>query len=235
MADRRLLVDFDPDYFVKRAAGEEPPDGLTAFRHAYRHNLWRGTETPSGAGSSAAHTRAVAHALPGLCSRYGVRTLLDVPCGTANWMADVDLPGVRYTGGDIVPEVVTEAARRRRDPAWRFVVLDLTRSPLPPADLLLCRDGLVHLSSADIARAIANIRRGGIEYLLATTFPGESEHHDIVTGDWRPINLQRPPFSFSEPMELIMEGCTEHGGAFADKALGLWRVDDLPLVAEIGS
>jgi hypothetical protein len=108
-------------------------------------------------------------------------------------------------------------------------VLDLTSSPLPPADLLLCRDCLVHLSLTDARRALANIRRSDITYLLTTTFPAEPTNVDVVTGDWRPLNLQRPPFGFPEPLELLVEGCTEQQGLFADKSLGLWRVADLPL------
>jgi hypothetical protein len=228
MTDRRKLVAFDPDHFAKSAAADGPPDALTAFRYAYHHNLWRGAETPSGAGSSVAQTKAIAHALPGLCQRYDVGSLLDVPCGSADWMARVALPGVRYTGGDIVPEVVAEAARRHGTRERRFLVLDLTRSPLPPADLLLCRDCLVHLSYTDIAEAIDNVRRSTIEYLLTTTFTAESGFRDIVTGDWRPLNLETPPFSFPRPVELLREQCTEQNGAFADKSLGLWRVRDLP-------
>jgi hypothetical protein len=143
-------------------------------------------------------------------------------------MASVNLPGVQYTGGDIVPEVVVEAARRHSRRDRRFLVLDLTRSPLPPADLLLCRDCLVHLSYTDIAKAMGNIQRSAIEYVLTTTFTAESGFRDIVTGDWRPINLETPPFSFPRPVELLQEQCTEQHGAFADKALGLWRVRDLP-------
>ncbi len=228
MMDRRKLVRFDPDHFAKRVGTNGPTDALTAFRYAYHHNLWSGDETPSGPGSSRAQTAAVADALPALCRRYGVTALLDVPCGSFNWMARVDLANVRYTGGDIVPEIVDEATRQYGTRDRRFVVLDLTRSPLPPADLLLCRDGLVHLSYADIAAAIANIRSSDIEYILTTTFSAESEFRDIVTGDWRPINLEAPPFSFSKPVELLREQCTEQNGVFADKSLGLWRVRDLP-------
>jgi hypothetical protein len=49
-----------------------------------------------------------------------------------------------------------------------------------------------------------------------------------VTGDWRPINLERAPFNWPAPVELIVEECTESGGVFADKSLGLWRIDALP-------
>lgn len=228
MTDRRRLVGFDPDHFAKRAGANGPPDALTAFRYAYHHNLWSAADTPSGPGSTLSQTAVVANALPGLCQRYDVSSLLDVPCGSFNWMAGVQLPGVQYTGGDIVPEIVDEAARKHGTRSRRFVVLDLTRSPLPPADLLLCRDCLVHLSHRDIEAAIANIRKSDIEYVLTTTFTAESGFRDIVTGDWRPINLEAPPFSFPRPVELLQEQCTEQDGAFADKSLGLWRVRDLP-------
>jgi hypothetical protein len=48
-----------------------------------------------------------------------------------------------------------------------------------------------------------------------------------MTGDWRPLNLERPPFNFPPPAELLAEGCTEAEGRFLDKCLGLWAIKDL--------
>jgi hypothetical protein len=141
-------------------------------------------------------------------------------------MAGIALPGIRYIGADLPPEIVARAAAR--SPDREFLELDLTASPLPPAELLLCRDCLVHLSFSDIERAIANVRRSGITYLLATTFPDEASNRDVITGDWRPLNFEQPPFGFPRPIEVLAEGCTEQGGLFADKSLALWRVADLP-------
>lgn len=227
MSDRRYLVNFDPDHFSRQA---ETPDPLSAFRFAHRENFWKGSETPSGAGSGLDQTAGLVAALPGLFRRVGVRRVLDVPCGGFHWMSRVDLSGIEYIGGDLVPEVVESAAATYPGPNRRFMVLDLTTSRLPAADLLLCRDCLVHLSVADIGRVVRNVRRSGIPYLLTTTFTAERENRGIVTGDWRPLNLQAPPFSFPEPETLVVEGCTEHDGAFADKSLALWRVADLPEV-----
>ena len=36
------------------------------------------------------------------------------------------------------------------------------------------------------------------------------------------------PFHLPAPEGLLVEGCLEGGGAYADKALGLWRIADLP-------
>jgi SAM-dependent methyltransferase len=222
------LVAFDADHFAKN--GEGAPDPLTAFRYAYRENLWQGHETSSGPGSSLQQVRAILNAVPDLFEQYGVTSMLDVPCGSFHWMAQLDLSRVQYTGGDLVPEVVAEAKRQYGNPRRQFLELDLTRSPLPPADLLFCRDCLVHLSFVDIARAVRNIRASDITYLLTTTFTAEPANRDIVTGDWRPLNLEGAPFSFPSPLATINEECTEQNGAFADKSLGLWRIRDLPVM-----
>jgi hypothetical protein len=224
--DRRSAVGFDPDHFAHQAARGYARSPAEAFRYAYRTNLWGGAASPSGPGSDLDQTAQLRLTLPELCRRLGVRTLLDLPCGDGHWMAAVALPDIRYVGADLLPEVAARAAAR--SPDRHFLSLDLTVSALPPADLLLCRDCLVHLSFGDIARAVANVRRAGIRYFLATTFPDEPTNRDITTGDWRPLNLEQPPFGFPRPVEILSEGCTEGGGVFADKSLGLWRVADLP-------
>jgi hypothetical protein len=97
-------------------------------------------------------------------------------------------------------------------------------------DLVLCRDCLVHLSNAHIRDAIENLRASGSTWLLTTTFRAHDQNGDLDDGDWRPLNLERPPFGFPPPVAVVNEGCSEHDGAFADKSLGLWRIADLPVV-----
>ena len=187
-----------------------------------------GGESVSGPGSSADQTATLREALPRLLRGLGVSRLLDLPCGDFHWMASVDLSDIEYVGGDLVPAIVESNRAKHGRPGRTFQLLDLTSSPLPQADLVICRDCLVHLSIADIWLAVENVRRSGATYLLTTTFPQEEVNLDIRTGDWRPLNLQGVPFDFPAPAALINEGCTEQEGRFADKSLGLWRVADLP-------
>lgn len=228
--DRRFTVDFDPVHFAGRAAQGEALTPLETFRLIHRSNHWGGAESRSGPGSARHQTAVLQSELPRLFARLGVTMLLDLPCGDAIWISAVSLGGVRYLGADIVPEVI-ERNRERQGSTGTFEVLDLMASLLPPADLILCRDCLVHLSFGDIRRAIANLRRSPITWLLTTTFPAQSRNEEIVTGDWRPINLELPPFDFPEATLLLNERCTEQDGRFADKSLGLWRIADLPGVA----
>jgi hypothetical protein len=53
------------------------------------------------------------------------------------------------------------------------------------------------------------------------------DNQDIEDGDWRLLNLERAPFNFPKPLAVYNEGCDEQGSAYADKSLGLWRVENL--------
>ena len=152
-----------------------------------------------------------------------MKTLVDAPCGDFGWLSAVDLR-VTYIGADIVEALVRENERRYGGPSTgrRFMQLDLTKDPLPQADAVLCRDCLVHLSFENIALAIANIRASGARSLLTTTFLEHDHNADIEDGDWRMLNLERPPFNFPPPIDVLIEDCREGEGAYADKALGLW-------------
>ncbi len=232
---RRDAVPFDPRHF-ERLAREGPPLSATeTFRDIYRRHHWAGSDSPSGAGAAEAQTARLRAELPALLGELPVGTLLDLPCGDFGWMATVNLPVERYIGADLLPELIAPLEARYGDGRRRFMALDLTADALPPADLLLCRDCLVHLSHADIRRALENIARSRITCLLTTTFPGGATNEDIVTGDWRPLDLERPPFSFPPPLRLLEEGCTESDGRFADKSLGLWRVADLARAWALGA
>lgn len=169
------------------------------FEEIFRSNGWQGKESMSGHGSDTEPTRRLVEALPPLWKQFRVATLLDIPCGDFHWMKDVELSGTKYIGADIVPQLV-ENCRLRYGSEFRvFCSLDLTESSLPDCDLILCRDCLVHLSLRDVARALDNICRCNLTYLLTTTFPRKDRNHDIVTGEWRPLNLDLPPFGFPRP------------------------------------
>jgi len=205
-------------------------DRASRFQRIFEDNAWGNSESVSGEGSNLARTAVVRAKLPGLLARHGVRSLLDAPCGDFYWMKEVELGDVEYIGADIVPEIIERDIRWYAAPRRRFVVCDLVEDALPAADLILCRDCLVHLPDAEIRKAIENFRRSGATWLLTTTFTGDRKNHDIELGEWRAINFERPPYSFPSPVEVINEESDEVDeelGAFPDKSLGLWRLAEL--------
>lgn len=214
--------------FAEQAAALSGLSLEERFARIYQTNLWFDAESRSGTGSSLESTARLRESLPPLLRSLNARRVLDVPCGDFNWMSHVDLSGIDYTGGDIV-EAVIEANRERYESAARkFVRVDLTSGPLPAADVILCRDCLVHFSFANIIAAFRTIKASGARYLLTTTFLERQVNRDIVDGDWRPLNLEKPPFLLPAPHSVILEECAEEGGAYADKALAVWPVADLP-------
>lgn len=207
--------------------GEESLKRQTIFNDIHQSKAWGDGESVSGPGSSKERAASFLPALVDLMQRRSIATLLDVPCGDFNWAGPLADAVDNYIGIDIVPELIQNNRQRYGSPRRRFECLDMVYQALPNADLVLCRDGLVHFSDSDAKAALANLRRTNAEYLLVTTFIGDRSNPDIATGEWRPLNMQSPPFSFPEPLELVDEHCHHTGGAYSDKRFGLWRFYDL--------
>jgi SAM-dependent methyltransferase len=197
------------------------------FRHAYRHNIWGDPESLSGPGSGLLRTSSFRDQIPQLLNQLGALSLLDAGCGDFNWMKEVSLPVERYIGIDVVPELIAHNKQRYGDDKRSFILGDIVCDELPRADVILCRDCLVHFSIKDISRALRNFKRSRSRYLLATTFIEFPDNVEIETGGWRRLNLERRPFCFPSPEALIDEKCP-HPGA-GDKRLALWRLESIPV------
>jgi hypothetical protein len=196
------------------------------FGEIFVKNTWGSQESASGCGSQLDQTEELRRILPVLIRDLHIKSMLDIPCGDFNWMQHVDLP-INYIGADVVSDVITSNRAKHQKQGRKFCILDLEKDRLPRTDLVFCRDVLVHFSFEDVFEALRNIRRSGSTYLLVTTFPDRKENVDIITGDWRPLNMEKPPFNFPRPIRMINEGCTEEGGAWYDKSMGLWKVGDV--------
>ena len=193
------------------------------FAGIYHRNSWGNQESVSGAGSDLGQTRVIRQALASLTTELQIRTLLDAACGDFNWMQRVPMDLAEYTGVDIVPELIEANTRKYGNRTTRFTVLDICTAALPAVDLILCRDCLVHLPFHDAVAALTNFVRSSSKYLLATTYPGlvRKNRQVLITGNWRPLDLQLPPFSLPAPLRVINEQSTE-ADDFKEKSLGLW-------------
>jgi hypothetical protein len=195
------------------------------FQRIHDTNLWGAPESTSGLGSELDATAVLRAELPRLFKQLGVTSLLDAPCGDAGWINRVEL-GVRYVGIDIVPSLIDalQACATAGEILGEYHLADITADPLPRCNAILCRDCLVHLSFANIERAVANFRHSRAVWLIATTFPEWRTNADCEDGDWRALNFERAPFNWGPPLELLNENCLEAGGGWRDKSLGVWRL-----------
>jgi SAM-dependent methyltransferase len=208
----------------KRFLGKKNKD---IFKHIVKENIWKESESVSGPGSSLEQTLEIRNYIPDLLKNFQISSMLDIPCGDFNWMQLVNLGNTEYVGADIVQNLITENNRKYRSATREFLRLDLINDDLGKFDLIFCRDCLVHFSYHDIMEALQNFKRSKSTYLMTTTFTEEKENKDIPTGGWRPLNFEKEPFKFGKPLYLLNEKCTEKNGVFADKSLGLWKINTI--------
>ncbi len=204
-----------------RLIGDDPE---AVFQDIFKFNRWNDAESVSGVGSSRKYTRNIRKELPRLLRKYGLRSILDVPCGDFAWMRIIPFDAeTRYVGGDIVRELVERLQQEFSSPQRRFMHLDVVASELPKADILICRDCFIHLSNADVFAAIRNFARSDIGYLLTTTYRFGRINADIATGQFRAINLEAAPFSLPPPIETIVD----YIYPFLPRRMALWSREQI--------
>lgn len=202
-----------------------PPSLSERFAAIYKNRVWltgRAAGSLSGLGSDFANTQNVRHGLSQLLESLHTRSLLDIGCGDFTWMKEVRLL-CEYIGLDIVEEVVRANNACYRSEERSFQVLDATADPLPRADTVLCREVLFHLSFRDIWRVFKNVRKSSASFLIATNDNDLKYNADILSGDFRMLNLHKSPFYLPSPQQSIPDAAVVEG-----RTLAAWRIADLP-------
>jgi SAM-dependent methyltransferase len=204
------------------AGGHRKPKDI--FTYMYDQNRWDNAESVSGPGSTLMYTENIRRELPKLIQELDIRSILDAPCGDYNWFRSMErLTEFDYVGGDIVSALIARNQQAFGSATTSFVELDIINQPIPPADMWLCRDVLLHFSYERIFRTLANLLRSEVKYFLASSYTEARENFDIPTGEWRQVNLELSPFGLGPPMTHIddwIEG-------YPVRKLCLWRRSDL--------
>jgi 2-polyprenyl-3-methyl-5-hydroxy-6-metoxy-1,4-benzoquinol methylase len=197
------------------------------FTAVYRNRVWlngRSAGSLSGWGSELENTKSVRAHLAELLNFLDTRSLLDVGCGDFTWMNELSFP-FRYSGIDIVQDIIQQNNALYRSEQRSFDVTDATRDPLPQADTILCREVLFHLSFADIRRLVQNVQRCGGVFLIATNDNDLNYNADILSGDFRLLNLHKSPFCFPRAAASIPDD-----GILPHRTLSAWKLAELPTV-----
>jgi hypothetical protein len=145
-------------------------------------------------------------------------------------MKEVQFGDIEYIGGDIVKELVVELNAKHAGPKRKFIQLDLVADPLPEVDMIFVRDCFIHLSNDLVLKALENIRKSNIKYLVTTHFPNMIYNVDIETGQFRAINLTKAPFHLPPATKVINEGFDDP--LLSDNSLGIWNISDLRSVQD---
>ena len=179
-------------------------------------------ESKSGPGSTMEETDIIRQQIKQLVKDKEIKSVVDVPCGDFNWMKDIVYNFEKYTGCDIVPEMIQDN-QKFANSIISFKELDLTQDgiEIPEGDLLIVRDVLGHLTLDGGQKAIANILKSKCKYLLTTTwyslndpnYTHENRDNTVtVEANWDrgaaafyPVCLHSAPFNFPKPEFYIEE------------------------------
>jgi len=188
------------------------------FTYIYKKRIWGKSESISGSGSSEQEAQQIISELPKLFEKYAIKSILDLPCGDFNWMKKINLDGIKYIGGDIVEELINKNQLNFSNENIQFQVLNVIEDSLPDADLVLCRDCFVHLTNEQILMSLENIKKHNFNYLLVTSFPKTNFNQNIMTGQWRPLNMEISPFNLNS-IKTINEKKLLSENQISDKSL----------------
>jgi hypothetical protein len=203
----RLMFPRTTDGFLRRRT----------FKNVYRQNQWGKSPDGkffSGVGSYGAAADTYVTEISRLIDQHASEfdrpvTVVDLGCGDFSIGSRLvsALPGARYIGCDIVPELIEHHRSVPRGELVSFQAVDIVKQPLPAGDICLIRQVLQHLSNSDIASVLSKLRQYRYVFvtegqpLSPTGEPnpdqptGRNVRFDFETGLGRGVELDQPPFN----------------------------------------
>jgi SAM-dependent methyltransferase len=185
------------------------------FEAIYDENAWGGHEKDgyySGPGSDSGPAHAYADRIRKFVAENRIASIVDLGCGDFRVGSMLVSDGVRYTGVDIVDDLVRANGKRFGDGTIHFQCLDITRERLPYGELCLIREVFQHLSNSEILRVLPKLRK--YRYAIYTDYqpppsavvmPNRDIAHGRDTRLWKgsALFLDQPPFNIEA--ELLFE------------------------------
>src|SRR5688572_8499550 len=197
-----LAVALAAGYFGLDAVSRQRLAGT--FNRIYAEGTWgrdasgRGV---SGTGSTLAITQEYRAYIEDFIRTHGVTSVVDAGSGDWGFSSAIDWGGASYLGVDIASDVVAAVRSRHETDKVRFQVGDIT-DELPPADLLISKDVLQHLSNDLVHKFVRNnLRPGRYKWVILTNDRG-SGNPDVASGGHRGIDLAAPPFDVRGLVDL---------------------------------
>ena len=188
----------------RKILGKSFDSEQAVFEKIYRSRYWGTGETVSGSGSTLDYTKQVRAQLPKVVAQYKIDSIFDAPCGDYNWFKEIRWPSeIRYLGGDIVKDLIQINNQLYKSDRVEFLHFDIVNS-IPPLigknTLWHCRDCLFHLPLDSIQKVLINFSKSELPFLMASSHYDVVENRDIQAGDFRVIDLHKPPFNLPTPL-----------------------------------
>ena len=133
--------------------------------------------------------------LQDIIRKYEIQTMLDIPCGDANWVFPIFEFLEKYVGADIVEKASKlNSEKYSKVNNVQFVCKDITTDSLEKFDLVMTRDLLMHLSNENVSLALANLKASGSKYLLVSCDRNVTNNDDTFKRRLSPHQLNNSSF-----------------------------------------
>jgi hypothetical protein len=183
-------------------------------------------KSASGPGSYLGYaTQTSLKIIKDVIKKYNVSSMVDIPCGDANWIHDSYLTDTipLYLGLDIVKKVIdVNNDRFSHHSNKHFQFWDAAHCELPKFqygmngelqsfDLIHIRDVIQHLSLDRCVKYFCNAFKSGAKVMVTTSYPDSGKNKNVQDGDWYANDLEKEPFSFP-PGDSCVKTHPDHEG-----------------------
>lgn len=169
------------------------------FQEIYERNEWT---HGSGEGSLEIQTRGYRAFLQDFLSKKKIRTVVDMGCGDWQFSKLIDWTGIDYHGFDVAPVVISNNVDQFASDNVSFSHYSGDAGELPPADLLIVKDVLMHLPNQTVSDFLPNLKKYKYALITNCTNPMNASdvNKDIQLGDFRYLDLRLPPFNLDSEL-----------------------------------
>lgn len=186
----------------------------TAFSAIYQNGVWGKNKDGtgcSGTGSTAENTELYRIYLETFLETHQIKSVVDIGCGDWEFSHLINWNGIKYTGYDVVKNVIENNANKYSKPSIKFINENFLTADLPKADLLICKDVFQHLSNEEVMAFLPQLKK--FKYCVITNDfnPAMANNLNTRIGGYRPLDLTKPPFNLSgeKALQYSAGGCTK--------------------------
>lgn len=184
--------------YVRRPHGIDKT--AKAFEKVYKNKEWGANPEGkgySGYGSTAQATVLWRTFLQQFMKENNIKSVVDAGCGDWTSTDLTDWSGVDYTGYDIVDSVIQADKAKFEKPNIHFITANVVTTDMKPADLLIVKHVLQHLSNAEVAQLLTQLPKYKHVLLVdsVNNITLSGENNDIKAGSFRELDPTKPPFN----------------------------------------
>jgi SAM-dependent methyltransferase len=206
-----------------------------AMAQVYEASLWGQNGSPFYSGSGSHHPAIVVpyvQAVTGFLQSFPApMTVCDLGCGDFNVGRALVPYAKHYTAVDIVPELIDYNRTHFQMPHLEFQCLDISKDPLPTANVVLIRQVLQHLCNTEVQQVIEKLSQ--YQYVLLTEHVPEGDfvpNMDIISGQGIRLKKQSgldvlyAPFHLKpkEKQQLLRQKAIGHKGVIVTQLFRMY-------------